>query len=76
MAGSIARTSADKHDRSDLRKVGRDRPDPKEGVRLIKAFLAIDDAEARRALIELAEALARGKAPVAKALESCYARPL
>ncbi len=55
MAGSVTRISADKHDRRDL-------PDPKEGVRLIKAFLSIDDAEARRALIELAEALARGKA--------------
>jgi hypothetical protein len=66
MAGSVTRISADRHDRSDLRKVGlrssSDRPDPKEGVRLIKALLSIDDAEARRALIELAEALARGKA--------------
>jgi hypothetical protein len=66
MAGSVARISADKHDRRDPRKLGRrsssDLPDPKEGVRLIKAFLSIDDAEARRALIELAEALARGKA--------------
>jgi hypothetical protein len=66
MAGSVARTSADKHDRRDPRKLGRwsssDLPDPKEVGRLIKALLAIDNAEARRALIELVEAIARGKA--------------
>ncbi len=66
MAGNVSRIRADKHDRSDPRKIGRqltsDRPDPEEGVRLIKALLSIDDAKARRALIELAEALARERA--------------
>jgi len=37
------------------------RPDPAEGLRLVKAFLAIKDAEVRRALIDFAEALARQK---------------
>ncbi len=66
MAGSVPGTKADKNDSCHPRKLGRqstsDRPDPQEGVRLIKALLAIDDAEARRTLIELAEALARRKA--------------
>ncbi len=67
MAGSVTRIGTDKHAHGDPRKLERQStsnrpPDPREGVRLIKALLAIDDAEARRALIELAEALARGKA--------------
>jgi hypothetical protein len=37
------------------------KPDPKEGVRLIKAFLAIEDPSAREALIRVAEAISRRK---------------
>ncbi|HWJ17155.1 MAG TPA: hypothetical protein VNR65_00360 [Geobacterales bacterium] len=36
-----------------------DQPNPEEGHRLVKALLAIKDAQVRRALIEFAEALAR-----------------
>jgi hypothetical protein len=34
-------------------------PSPRDGVRLVTAFTHIEDAEVRRALIVLAEALAR-----------------
>ena len=66
MPGSVTRIGTDKHAHRDPRKLGRqstsNRPDPQEGVRLIKALLAIDDAEVRRALIEFAEALAPERA--------------
>jgi hypothetical protein len=63
--GSVRKNRTDKGDSGDLRQLERslnsDRPDPEEGRRLIKALLAIKDAEVRRALIEFAEALAREK---------------
>lgn len=36
-----------------------DQPKPEDGQRLVKALLAIKDAKLRRALIDIAEALAR-----------------
>ncbi len=65
-AGSVAGNQKDDVNSGELRQRGRSlnssTPDPEEGVRLIRALLSIDDAEARRELIEFAEARARGKA--------------
>ncbi len=56
---------ANKTDSGDPRQPGlslnSDRPDPEEGLRLVKALLAIKDAEVRSALIDFAEALVRAK---------------
>ena len=43
-----------------LRK-GLNSPRPEEGTRLVAAFLQIEDAETRMAIVQLAEALARAR---------------
>jgi hypothetical protein len=61
--GSVKSNRTNKSDSGDPRQLGRslnsDQPNPEEGHRLVKALLAIKDAQVRRALIEFAEALAR-----------------
>jgi hypothetical protein len=61
--GSVKSNRTNKSDSGDPRQLGRslnsDQSTPEEGHRLVKALLAIKDAQVRRALIEFAEALAR-----------------
>ncbi len=61
--GRVNRNRGNKTDTGDPRQLERslnsDRPAPEEGVRLVKALLAIKDVKSRRALIDFAEALAR-----------------
>ncbi len=65
-AGSVAGNQTDESSLGEPRQPGRslnaNMPDPEEGVRLVKALVAIEDPAVRRDLIAYAEALARAKA--------------
>jgi hypothetical protein len=64
-ADSVAGNQKDEGSLGESRRPGRllssNKPDPKEGVRLIKAFLAIEDHSMREALIRVAEAISQRK---------------
>lgn len=56
---------------------GRDhtaKPDPAEGLRLLKAFMTIADPRARMALIEFVEQLAKAGATTADEAVAAFAR--